>query len=424
VTLPFFYLAPAWLMVGGVLLGMARPESFVAINEPRLLASVHAVAIGWLTTTIMGATYQLIPAVLGGRLLSHRLAPVHLTLHTLALALFVSGLYRWNLGLTLVAGLSLALALSLYVVNAGTGLIRATRSGPVRSYLATSLAFLTATVALGLLWVLSLRYGWMPVTLGRVAAHAHLALLGWIGLTVMGASYQLVPMFSIARGSSTRIPLLALGTTAGALVLFALAMVTDPSREFRLLLAGTLAIGPSLWLWDMTRLFSRRARRRLDIHGRASVASWVALGATAALGIMAAAGTPLLSDSQPARWPLAYGAAAMVGWAGASVVGNSFKIVPFVVWLHRHQRNVGRGYVPLVGDLSIHWIEHAVLGAALGAAILLVAGAATATVDVVHLAGWLLVTAGAGQLAAFLAVLRPVARRRGRHSPTTEGVSP
>lgn len=407
VTLPYFYAAPLWLAVGGFFLAHARPESFVAITEPRLLATVHSLAIGWLSTTIMGASQQLIPTVLGGRLLSHRLAPLQLALHSVGLALFVSGLYRWNTGLAAIAGGLLVTSFTLYLLNAGTGLLRAERGGVLRNYLVTSASFLVVAMGLGFTWMLALHFGWLAVSLGRVAAHAHLAMVGWVGITIMGASYQLVPMFSIAREPGVKAPALALGLTSAALIAFASTMLTDPPAMVRIGLATALGLGPGIWLLDMLRIFRVRARRRVDIHGRTTAISWCALCLAVTLGLFAAAGTPLTTAAQPARWPLAYGAAALAGWGGTTVLANSFKIVPFVVWLHRWQRNLGRREVPMVADLSIRWLEHVIVAMVAGGVLAAVAGALLANITLLHSAGWLLAVAAAGQLVALAAVLRP-----------------
>ena len=42
--------------------------------HPRILALTHTVTLGWITLTIMGASYQIIPVVLGRPLWSERLA--------------------------------------------------------------------------------------------------------------------------------------------------------------------------------------------------------------------------------------------------------------------------------------------------------------------------------------------------------------
>ena len=61
---PFFVTAPLGLVGAGILLLLAGDDAFLAVNAPRLVAATHAAVLGWLTLSIMGAIYQLGPAVL------------------------------------------------------------------------------------------------------------------------------------------------------------------------------------------------------------------------------------------------------------------------------------------------------------------------------------------------------------------------
>ena len=72
VIMPFFVVAPLGLAAAGLMLLLAGHDAFLAVNVPRVVAATHAAVLGWLTLTIMGAIYQLGPAVFGGRLISLR----------------------------------------------------------------------------------------------------------------------------------------------------------------------------------------------------------------------------------------------------------------------------------------------------------------------------------------------------------------
>jgi cbb3-type cytochrome oxidase subunit 1 len=75
IGLPLRYLVAAtaaFLLAGASLPWLAR-ELAGHYYQPRILALVHTVTLGWITLTIMGASYQIIPIVLERRVWSERL---------------------------------------------------------------------------------------------------------------------------------------------------------------------------------------------------------------------------------------------------------------------------------------------------------------------------------------------------------------
>ena len=404
---PFFLLAPLGLIVAGSVMLRTGPETFVAINAGQTVAVTHALALGWVSTVMMGACYQLGPVVLGGTLRSTRVIPVQLCIHIVAIGLFVASFAWLNVFWTGVAGSLLFVSIVLFLANAGYALWTAPSWSVPRAYLVASTAGLGLAATFGLVFAGNLEHGWFAMSQGKLASHAHLGLAGWLALTLMGVSYQLVPMFNIASKVKTRFAYPALFVTAGAVLLFAGAMWTDPGREVRMLLTLLLIVGPALWAVDQVRIITGRAKRRMDIHGRATIVSLCFLGLTMVLGLGAAFGSPFVTDSEPARWPLAYATAGLVGWAGTAIIANSFKIVPFLIWYHRYRPQMGKAAVPLIHD-----IYHE--GAALGllvlhsvSAMVLTMAALAGNLTLLHTGAVLLALSGAGHMASMLAMFLP-----------------
>jgi hypothetical protein len=283
--------------------------------------------------------------------------------------------------------------------------------------MAAALAFLLATLLLGLTWLGTLQHLWFPITMGALSAHAHLGLVGWLAMMVMGVSYQLTPMFSVIHGERPRFAWAALALTVATLAAFASVLPFNPGAGVRIGLAVALAAGPALWLADMWRLLVHRSRRRLDVHGRAQFASLAALALTIVTGIAAASGTPWTPGDEPARWLLAYGSLGVLGFAGTAVVGNSYKIVPFLVWVHRYRSRAGRVPVPLVEDLVNSRLAHATLFLLAAGAVVIAGGALVGSLPVVRAGGGSIAAAGIAQFTGLLGTLRPARLTRPRPLP-------
>lgn len=405
-VIPFFLAAPAGLVAAGLLLLSSDADVFVAINAPRLVAVTHALVIGWITTTVIGATYQLGPAVIGGPLLSPGLARIQFGVHLLAVPLFVWSLFEWQTTGMALAGSLLALSFVLYFVNGAWSMLRGgTRSLP-RAYFAVALAALLGAAGFGLTWAFALDDSWFPITLGRLSAHAHVALIGWLGITLMGVSYQLVPMFNVVPQDRPRFGRAALVLTSASLFLFVPVMLTEPGPATRVFLAILVAAGPLLWALDQCLLIRARARRRLDIQGRATVVSLAFLAAAALAGMIAASGIAA-PTAEPARPLLVYAALGILGWFGIAVVGNTYKIVPFLVWFHRYSSQAGLRPVPLMNQIYSERAAHAVVVALASSALVLSLGAALGSLEVFRAGGALVAATGTVHEAALLRILLP-----------------
>lgn len=412
VVAPFFVLAPLGLVAAGLLLVAAGSESFMAVNTPRLVAATHGLVLGWLTLTIMGAVYQLGPAVFGGRLLSTRLAQVQLVTHLLAVGGFIAALEAWNVPWMSVAGIGVVVSFALFLVNAIPG-VRWFRGGSLpRLYISVALLFLVGTAALGLTFVGTLEHLWFPVTQGRLSGHAHLGLVGWLALMIMGTSHQLVPMFQVVPRETPRFGRVALGVTALAALMALIGFSLDPPPAARFALAAALAVGPALWAADITRMLWTRSRRRVDLHTRATVVSLAFLAAGICVGLMAAVGEPLAPGGEPARLQLAYGALAIGGWAGITLIGNSFKIVPFLVWNARYRQLAGLEPVPMVAELSNSAWAHATLTLHALGVVLIAAGALLGDLSLLRSGGLVIAASGASHAGAMVSILvhRPQVR--------------
>ncbi|MGD9935700.1 MAG: hypothetical protein AB7T37_18535 [Dehalococcoidia bacterium] len=395
VVLPLLLFAPAGLIAAGLLLLAADSDTLVAINAPHTIAVVHAVAIGWASTTIMGASYQLLQAVFGGRLFSYSLARIQIVIHLLAAPAFVWSAFEWNTMWMAVAGTALSVSFLLYAVLSGVALARATRRGVVHFGMALGLVGLVVTFGFGLTWVGALYHLWFPITLGLLSAHAHVGLAGWLGITILSVSEQLVPMFSLTtQQRPSRLPWVAIALTAAAVALFASVLPFEPEAPVRVLLGAFLAAGPAVWAFGIVSGFRARSRRKLDIHGRATMLALPCLGVAALVGFGAAAGTPFTTDEEPARWLLAYGALFLGGFVGATLVGNSLKIVPFLVWIHRYQKLAGKAPVPVIADLVNVRLQHMALGLVVTGSNIIAAGALAGSLLFIRIGGGILSAGG------------------------------
>ncbi len=361
-----------------VVTGLSYPALPTA--APTTLVTVHLITIGWLSLLMLGVLHQFIPVIGAKRLRSQPASGATFWLVTAGFVLLVAGFLTMPGPLLPIGGTLVVAGVLVAVWNLGTTLAA---SRPLRlpaRYVAASLGFLTATVLLGLSFATALT---IPVVFSATAGMALLTsglalhllggIGGWFGLTAMGVADRLLAMFALAPEDRGRIRHWAFWLTssgmgvawlAGFSLMFAQSAVLS---DIGSLGWAALFAGVALYLLDMRELYRRRRRRELEANSAFGRVSLWALGIAAAC-VASAAAFSRLGALAPA---LAY--ALLVGWLSGLALSQLYKIVPFLTWLERYGKTLGKVKVPRVQDLVVErrarplfWLYFA--GAVLGTA--------------------------------------------------------
>jgi hypothetical protein len=164
-------------------------------REPYILALTHVAALGWLTTGLMGIMYATLPATLGVRPRSLRMAYVQYWLQVVGVA---------GLALTLsllpqargrvVCGLLTLGALLIFAHNIAATVGRGKTWHVPEAHFVMAVFYLAITGLIGMSYVFYLNSGYAPQTMMSLKVHAHFAGLGWLALTLLGLTYKLLPL--------------------------------------------------------------------------------------------------------------------------------------------------------------------------------------------------------------------------------------
>ncbi len=389
-----FAAALGWLALGAVgLVAVARQLALGAFTTPHVVAVAHCFTLGWLTTSIFGALYQLFPVALGVPARSVRAGHVSFALLQTGTVALVAGFWWWIPALLGVGWLLLAAAVYGLAWNLLPQRRRAPRGRLVGLYvsgahLGLGVAMLIVAARVGNL------LGWWDVNAIRLlAAHVHFAALGFATLTAIGVGSRLLPMFLLAHGHAEW-PLRWVGPLAGAgLVVFG-AGELGAGTATALVGAFAMAAAMALYLYQAWLYFRHRVRRVLD--------PGLALAAAAHGFLLLAIGLGLATAVAPAfppRLAAAYGVLGILGWLTLFVAGIYQKILPFLTWLHRFGPRVGEPGLPRVADLVVPSWGWAGL-ALLAPGTLLLAAAIGAGGQGAAVLGAVLFAAGAGFIVA------------------------
>ncbi len=373
-----FAAAIFYLVAGAVGLVWIAPDLAIgAYPSPHVAGVTHLFTLGWLTTTIFGALYQLLPVALGAPLRSVRLGHASFAAFAPGAGFFACGVATSSTPLHHTGIALLGIGIVLTVGNIGSALPRSKSRDVTWAAVAIALTFLASTLVLGIVLLHNLHTGFLAGSRIRVLAiHLHVALVGWALVMMVGVSHRLLPMFLLAHGADKRFTRLSLGLlTAGVLTLSSgLALRLDA-----LAWAGTalLVAGVGCFLRQAYSFYAVRVRRKTEVGMRFAFTAMAFLAAAALLGPFVLA----FGLAHP-RLGTAYVVLGLLGGIVMYVAGFFYKIVPLLAWTVRYRDRMGTGTAPTVAEMFSSPIAHLQLALMALGVTLLTAGIGAASVHV------------------------------------------
>lgn len=378
----FFISAAAFHLLAWVLLAFAADDVAGYQGGPGpVLAVLHALTLGVLVMTAMGASFQMLPVATGRALMAIWPARLASWLYLPGVAVLLFGFHTGMVAAMAAGGALVALGLGVFLVLVGDVFRRTTEVLFVlRAFGWAALVSLLGLVSLGLLAIGDMGIGLLDDRAAIGLAHMILAAFGFMGLLSMGYSYILVPMFALSPAPSEQegtaaFTLGAIGLALAVLgVLFghAVAMVMG---------AGLGLAAAAVFVRTMLTSIQTGMRKNLGLSFVLVKASWALLPMALLAGLVAATG---IFDERAAA---VFVFLALFGWLLTLLLGILQRIIPFLASM-----NAGKGtrLSDLANEkpLKYHAICH------FSAIVLVLAGIVTEMAPVI-LIGALAGTAGA-----------------------------
>jgi len=362
-----FAAATLYLLAGAVGLVWIAPE-LAAGNylSPHVAGVTHLFTLGWLTTTIFGALYQLLPVALGAPIRWPRMAHASFWAFAPGAGLFACGVAD-NSTMLHHAGVGLVAAgVVLAVTNIAATLPRARSHDVTWAAIALAIAFLSSTLVLGVVLLHNIHSGFIAQARVRVlATHLHVAIVGWALIMIVGVSHRLLPMFLLAHGAHSRWTTRALALLAAGIPLLALG-INGPLPAAAWLGTGCLDAGVACFVWQAYCFYRARVRKRIDVGMRFAAAALAFLVGASALGPVV-----LWRGAPATRLATTYVVVGLLGGIILFVIGFFYKIVPLLAWTVRYSGTMGRRGTPTVAAMFSARVAHLQLGVMAAAVALL-----------------------------------------------------
>lgn len=317
-----------------------QPGRWPYVYDPQFIALVHLVTLGWITGSIVGMFYLVGPIALRLPLPATRWDAAAFAAFATGVLGLVASAWRSN-----HAGMAAAAPLVLLVVaHLGWRVVRGLKPRDISDgvRLHVLLAFVNFLLAgvLGAAMGLDRRWHFWDVSpVAQTWAHAHLAVIGWGLMMVIGLSYRLIPMMLPAtmpyHASLARSAWLLQGGALGIVLAHVAAWSWLLPIAGLLVAAGVWAFVVETRALVKQRLPPPAAREQRQQRGRRDRTIWISHAAAISLVIAVVLGLvltvlPASRAAQALAW--IYGVAALIGHLSQIVVGMGGRLFPMLAW--------------------------------------------------------------------------------------------
>ncbi len=372
-----------------------HPDSLTQHHfNPKLLSITHIAVLGWISMVIFGALYQIIPVILEVKLYSEFLAKLNFALLIAGTATLSYGFWtQQHSTWLLTGGIILLPAVLIFAFNVWMSGHQSSKASIEKLFILTSVVWLLITASVGLALVINLFLPWLPVShLELLKLHAHAGAIGWFLLLIIGVASRLLPMFLVAHNLNKTKLTVTYGLVNAGLILLLIGFYFESGLLVKLS-GGIIFSGVLVFLWFIIVAFRKRLKQSLDIGMQQTALSFLILIVPALLFfIFSFKGEK--SGSLIMSFPLAYGSSIFLGFISSLILGQTFKTLPFIVWLDKYRGKVGKMKVPMPKDLYSHKVAVAQLWLYTIGFILMMGGILLAHETVIRVAAcFLLITA-------------------------------
>lgn len=352
VVIPFYVYAALSFLAATVLLFISGDAFTQHYFHPRTLAITHTMALGWGTMIILGASHQLVPVLIEAKLSSNFLAYVSFVLAAIGIPFLVCAFFHFQFDWVAQTGAILInLAILSYLINLAISISKSKKENVHAVFVFTASAWLLVTTIIGLLLVFNFTKSILPKdSLHYLSLHAHIGIVGWFLLLVMGVGSRLIPMFLISKYDNPKRLWLIYFLVNAALIVFITMFFFDVPSVLFLLPLTTVLIALVLFTNFCRNAYKQRLRKQVDEQVKISLLSVVMMLLPLIL-LLVLIVVLLVFSSANTRLVLAYGFSIFFGWLTAIILGMTFKTLPFIVWNKVYHNKAGMGKTPNPKDL-------------------------------------------------------------------------
>lgn len=358
VVLPFYAYGALSFFLSALLLFL-NTELFEHHHfHPITLTITHLMALGWGTMVILGASHQLLPVLISGKLQSVALGHLAFVFTAIGIPFLAIGFYQFKFDWVLKTGAILInTGVICYLVNVLISIHKSKKQEVHAWFILAAGLWLFSTTFFGLLLVYNY-HGNLIFTKNSVAylsLHAHMGIIGWFLTLVFGVGSRLIPLFLISKYNSPKTLWLILILVNSGLISFITLKLMGLSEVFYSLPILLILSAVVAFLVYCRKAYLSRIRKNVDMQVKLSMIAVLQMLVPVLVLIVVIA---LLPTGDKQQLALLYGFCIFFGWLTAIILGMTFKTMPFIVWnkVYQKGKRTASGAPPAPKELFNHKI--------------------------------------------------------------------
>lgn len=345
VVIPFYVYAAVAFLVSTLVLLISASSFQQHYFNPASLALTHLMALGWGTMIILGASHQLVPVLTGRNLYSEKLAMLTFLLAGSGIPLLVTAFYLFDTGLLMITGAILINAgVILFLVNTFLTVRSSDKENVQALYVVTAACWLTLTTLFGLALAINFNVPFLSGEFLRyLPVHAHMGIVGWFLLLVIGVGSKLIPMFLLSKHNDPRLLRIIFVLINAGLLGYVCDALWFSAGSRVIIYIALVAAGIVLFLYYCVAVFRSRIRRKPDQQMKSALTA-VSLIILPVLVLSIA--LQMQQETGSSHFTHLYGFSIFMGWITALILGMSFKTFPFIAWNKKYSGKAASGKTP------------------------------------------------------------------------------
>ena len=338
---PYFIIGISFFIISTIILFGFDISSLSSVHTITL-SWVHIFLLGFVMMVIFGAMAQLVPVVLE---VGHFAVELYYIIYPLLLIGTVLMGYGFAFAPALLpyGGVVVLISLMIFVLETFLTIKKQKKLNLVMTSVLLANSFLFFGLIFGILMALGYA-GTIDVNISTLLkAHIYLVLAGYVGVTIMGMSLILLPMFWLSHSFSWKSVTYALYIICFAVLSVVFSSIFhNQTLEYIGYIATIIAL--VFYFHQIYIIFKTRVRLDKDIYLFSLIFSYSSLIVVIIMGL-----TYIFNPST--KLLLTMGWMIFLGYITFIINGHLYKIVPFLVWYQRFSPLIGKQKVPMLADM-------------------------------------------------------------------------
>lgn len=352
VVVPHFIFGAISFFIVAIMLVLSSSSLLEVYFNTKLIAITHMAILGWATMIIFGALYQLIPVVFETALFSEKLAKFTFWMAAFSV-LFLSYSF-WVASFSKLlpyASVCMFISLLLFVINVLLSYRKSEIKNWSSKFVIAAIIWLLLTELLGTLIALNFKFIFFNEThIHYLKIHATIGLVGWFLMLIIGVGSILIPMFLISHQ-------LNFNKLKASFYLINTGLLGIAINWFIInnsILLGVcwmlVAVGVLFFVSFIYDSYKKRMRKKLDVGMQYSMLAIASILLPIVISSVFIFGFNIEFELL-SRVVVFYGFSILFGFITTLILGQTYKTLPFIIWLEKYKKLVGKTKTPLPREL-------------------------------------------------------------------------